>query len=846
MPLADIAQAEPGGAGLLVVPATIDLAGAEIELVSVVARENRLRKALARRVDRDPRRRARTGSTTSSSTARRRWGCSRSTRWWPPTSCCCRSSRSTTRSRGSASSLETVELVRANLNPRAGDLHGAAHDVRRPHPAVGRASPTRCGSTSATGCCGPRSPGRCGSRRRPATARRVMTYDPTSPGALSYREAAREMATQGSAGMNRPTSRQRRGLGRGLGSLIPTARPPSSRDADDPAPEPSPATADWIGRAAPPTVAADAGGPRRTPSPPRRPAPSGRARRTPLGGRLRRTARPTPADDALEAAPGGGRVLRRAAGRRDRARTRGSRARSSTRRRWPSSSTRSGRSGCSSRSWCAATGAGPLRADHGRAPAGGPPRGRAGRRSRRSCADTGDDAMLRDALLENLHRAQLNPLEEAAAYQQLLDDFGCTHEELAGRIGRSRPQISNTLRLLKLSPAVQRRVAAGVLSAGHARTLLARRRTRRPQDRLADAGGRRGHLGARPGGARRRRRARARDQPERPPARPSRSPRTAVDLAERLSDLLDTRVKVDVGSHQGPDHHRVRLASRTSSASSRRMDPTSDAADRPTSRPQPTERLGRLCRQVGDQRRPIEQSTVSTAVGGSTATVERRRRDRPGGRGVRYSPTSRAVAVTGTPASEWPEHVAGGRERDLERPRERVGRVLDHPGLHRRRRLADQLDRPDHAVQPGAAARRARSRAWPRSPGCSRTSSRRSRACSTAGSAGRASCRPARPRWAASRSTRRSPRSARPRSSTSSSTRRRSPSTSSRSWRRRCPRSSTASWCGSTRSCGRTCRRGSRRRSIERVRAPAARRSSARSPTRSASTSTSCSTRRSW
>lgn len=86
--------------------------------------------------------------------------------------------------------------------------------------------------------------------------------------------------------------------------------------------------------------------------------------------------------------------------------------------------------------------------------------------------DTQDDALLRDALLENLHRAQLNPLEEAAAYQQLLDDFGCTHEELATRIGRSRPQISNTLRLLKLPPLVQRRVAAAVLSAGHARALL--------------------------------------------------------------------------------------------------------------------------------------------------------------------------------------------------------------------------------------------------------------------------------------------------------------------------------------------------------------------------------------
>src|SRR5690242_9553208 len=86
--------------------------------------------------------------------------------------------------------------------------------------------------------------------------------------------------------------------------------------------------------------------------------------------------------------------------------------------------------------------------------------------------ETDDDDMLRDALLENLHRSQLNPLEEAAAYQQLLDDFGCTHEDLSTRIGRSRPQISNTLRLLKLSPAVQRRVAAGVLSAGHARALL--------------------------------------------------------------------------------------------------------------------------------------------------------------------------------------------------------------------------------------------------------------------------------------------------------------------------------------------------------------------------------------
>lgn len=86
---------------------------------------------------------------------------------------------------------------------------------------------------------------------------------------------------------------------------------------------------------------------------------------------------------------------------------------------------------------------------------------------------TADDDLLRDALLENLHRVQLNPLEEAAAYQQLLEDFGCTQDELAQRVGRSRPAVSNSLRLLKLPTAVQRRVAAGVLSAGHARALVA-------------------------------------------------------------------------------------------------------------------------------------------------------------------------------------------------------------------------------------------------------------------------------------------------------------------------------------------------------------------------------------
>ena len=159
---------------------------------------------------------------------------------------------------------------------------------------------------------------------------------------------------------------------------------------------------------------------------------------------------------------------------------------------------------------------------------------------------TQDDAMLRDGLLENLHRAQLNPLEEAAAYQQLLEDFGCTHEELAQRIGRSRPQISNTLRLLKLTPAVQRRVAAGVLSAGHARTLLA---VSEPdaQDRLAT------RVVAEGISVRSLEELVTFGETGRSPASGSRSRRTPADdaeaaaFAQRLGDHLDTRVRIDVG-----------------------------------------------------------------------------------------------------------------------------------------------------------------------------------------------------------------------------------------------------------------------------------------------------------
>ena len=161
--------------------------------------------------------------------------------------------------------------------------------------------------------------------------------------------------------------------------------------------------------------------------------------------------------------------------------------------------------------------------------------------------ETDDDDMLRDALLENLHRSQLNPLEEAAAYGQLLEDFGCTHEELAQRIGRSRPQISNTLRLLKLSPAVQRRVAAGVLSAGHARALLTVDDAGL-QDRLAARVTAEGisvrgleeivSLGTEEESAPRVLRSK--------PVAPG-----LAELAERLSDRLETRVKVDLGKAKG-------------------------------------------------------------------------------------------------------------------------------------------------------------------------------------------------------------------------------------------------------------------------------------------------------
>ena len=164
--------------------------------------------------------------------------------------------------------------------------------------------------------------------------------------------------------------------------------------------------------------------------------------------------------------------------------------------------------------------------------------------------ETADDSMLRDALLENIHRAQLNPLEEAAAYQQLLEEFDVTHEELATRIGRSRPLITNMIRLLRLPIAVQRRVAAGVLSAGHARALLALDGGPELQEELAARIVAEGWsvrateeavtLANRDGGG----------TPPTPRRKPISMP-GLQDVAEQLSTAFDTRVTVSLGKRKG-------------------------------------------------------------------------------------------------------------------------------------------------------------------------------------------------------------------------------------------------------------------------------------------------------
>lgn len=159
---------------------------------------------------------------------------------------------------------------------------------------------------------------------------------------------------------------------------------------------------------------------------------------------------------------------------------------------------------------------------------------------------TSDEHMLRDALLENLHRAQLNPLEEASAYQQLLADFGITQEQLAERIGRSRPQISNTIRLLKLPEQVQSRVAAGVLTAGHARAILS-------LDGDADAMQKLSDKIVNEGLSVRAAEAVASEAPKKKMPKPRAGGVQAQlgEISERLGDRFDTRVAVKLGAKKG-------------------------------------------------------------------------------------------------------------------------------------------------------------------------------------------------------------------------------------------------------------------------------------------------------
>jgi ParB family chromosome partitioning protein len=159
--------------------------------------------------------------------------------------------------------------------------------------------------------------------------------------------------------------------------------------------------------------------------------------------------------------------------------------------------------------------------------------------------ETADDSMLQDALLENLHRSQLNPLEEASAYQQLLADFGITQDQLATRIGRSRPQITNTIRLLKLPEPVQRRVASGVLSAGHARAILSlgdEEAMTELADKIVNE-----DLSVRAAEASASREA----KPKRAATAAGRRHAQLDEIGDRLGDRLDTRVKVSLGASRG-------------------------------------------------------------------------------------------------------------------------------------------------------------------------------------------------------------------------------------------------------------------------------------------------------
>jgi ParB family chromosome partitioning protein len=160
--------------------------------------------------------------------------------------------------------------------------------------------------------------------------------------------------------------------------------------------------------------------------------------------------------------------------------------------------------------------------------------------------DTTDENMLRDALLENLHRADLNPLEEASAYRQLLEDFGITQEQLADRLGRSRPQITNTLRLLRLPMDVQQKLVAGVLTAGHARALLAAE----SEELMSELAGRVIREGLSVRGLEELIASRVAKK-KKPTIKPGGKTESLLEVAQELGDKLNTVVKIKLGRQKG-------------------------------------------------------------------------------------------------------------------------------------------------------------------------------------------------------------------------------------------------------------------------------------------------------
>ena len=496
---------------LLCVPATIDLAGAEIELVSMVARERRLKQALTAEaldeldvdyvfIDCPPS----LGLLTVNALVA-------AEEVLIPIQC------EYYALEGLGQLLRNIDLVQAHLNPT---LHVSTilltmYDGRtKLADQVTSEVRSHFGDTVLQTVI-PRS---VKVSEAPGYGQTVLAYDPGSRGATSYLDAAREIAERGGG---RTAGRAVDAVSRAQGRAWARARRADPDAARRPRRDPG------DGRRRLASTGARARPRRSAARPPRR---RSSARRRWHRSRARCYREIAGRRDPAEPAAAAHGVRRGGAGR----------AGALDPRVRPAAADRRARAGGRR-----------LRAGHGRAAAGGRRSGPGCSGSRRSSGSTADDAMLRDALLENIHRVQLNPLEEAAAYQQLLEEFGVTHEELADRLGRSRPVVTNTIRLLKLPVAgaaagrgrrAVRRARPGAARAGRRRAAGG---AGRPDRRRGPVGaGDRGGRGAGPPARRRPRRA--------APVQRGRCRRPGLqDLAERLSDTFDTRVKVELGQRKG-------------------------------------------------------------------------------------------------------------------------------------------------------------------------------------------------------------------------------------------------------------------------------------------------------